>query len=155
MKKLVNNLKYYMWAFIMALAFTLSACSTLDSTLDSVDTENQNVRILIQYSVLKASEESESINRASILAVTNKIKSVLDNESENESVTLAYISTEIKDYISYNALMPSDRLLVDALMLNIQSVIQDRIEVDVIDADAKKKVLEVIELIEQAAIMAD
>ncbi len=143
----MKTLKYYIVSFFIALAFTLSACTTLT-------TNNTNSRLLIQYSVLKASEESEAINRESILSVTERIKSTLDG---NESVTLAYISTDIRKHINYDSLMPSDRLLVDALMGSIESVIQARIEMsnNVIDAEAKENLLNIINLIEQAAYMAN
>ena len=144
-------MKYHIWAFIVALAFTLSACTTMNS----VDTNNANTRLLIQYSVLKASEESDAINRESILSVTERIKATLDDTER--SVTLAYISTDIKEHINYDGLMPSDKLLVDALMGNIESVIQSRIEMphDVIDAETKEGVKNIITLIEQAAYMAN
>ena len=146
----MKTLKYYIMTFIMALAFTLSACSTMNN----IDTNNTNTRLLIQYSVLKASEESDAINRESILSVTERIKATLDDSER--SVTLAYISIDIKEHINYDSLMPSDRLLVDALMGNIESVIQARIEMPngVIDSEARENVLNIINIIEQAAYMA-
>jgi hypothetical protein len=130
---------------LLTLACLLLTFSLLLASCATRPDNSGLARIAVQFGTLKAIEQSESINAEGVLRYTAFARGLVENDVVLDP---AKIATEILNAIDTENLSPSDRLLAQTLVLQIQVQFE---ELDLLDPSTRVTLLSVLEWIEQAA----
>ncbi len=120
--------------------FTLAGCQTI-SDVSSND-------LVVQYSVLKVIEESEEISGQDVQDTIGKARKALDADT---TVSIDEFKAEVADQIGWAGLAPSDKLLIAAIVDEVQVSLEKQYEVEVLSEEVVYEIERFLDLVEQAA----
>lgn len=122
------------------MAFVLVGCQTL-SNVSSND-------LVVQYSTMKVIEESEEISSQDVLDTVAKAREVLDADT---SVSIDNFKLKVAEQIGWADLAPSDKLLISAIVDEVQVSLEKQYEVDVLSDEVVIRLEQFLDMVEQAA----
>lgn len=129
---------------IMAMLTGCSTVSTVGSTLSEVGSND----LVVQYSTMKLIEQSDEIDSQDVLDTVEKARNVL---VVNTEVSIDDFKSEMASRIDWNSLAPSDRLLIMAVVDEVQTNLEKKYEVEVLSDDVVIRIEHFLDLVEQAA----
>lgn len=125
--------------FAALIVFALLAgCGTLSSNPGAA-------QVPVQYATLKVIQQSEDVTKADVIEHVQRARSVLQS---SESVSVDSLVSEV----DLSGLAPEDRLLINALLSQIEYAASD---VDVVGEERRVRIMTLLNWIEQAARYAD
>lgn len=126
------------------------ACLTIASMLTSCATPEKNnglAQIATQYATLKVLEEANDITPNGVIRYVETARALVDQDT---AIDPTRIAAELLRALDAEDLSPADRILAQALVLQIQAQFQ---ELDLMDPATRLSLLTVLGWIEQAARM--
>lgn len=126
------------------------ACLTITTTLVSCSTTAPNTglaQIAVQYATAKTLEQSDDITPDGVIRYVETARALVDQDT---AIDPTRIAAELLRALDAEDLSPADRILAQALVLQIQAQFQ---ELDLMDPATRLSLLTVLGWIEQAARM--
>lgn len=99
-----------------------------------------------QYATIKLIERGTATS-SQVLERTNRVRTLLDG-----SITLSYLGSRVRDEVGYSLLMPSDRLIIDAVLGDVAQVLAVRQDVP-LSTETKISIIKILSDIDRAAVM--
>lgn len=130
----------------LLLAIALAGCASLQPTGKS-----ETPRLAVQYATLKVIEQAKDVTAAGVVEHVQRVRDVVNG---NVELPLARLVEEVRGPIDWDALSTSDRLLLDALIAQIEHAI---LEVEgpggdgLIGEERRVRLLTLLDWVEQAA----
>lgn len=132
----------------LLLALTLTGCASVNSFFKENSTTAQ---VTVQYATLKVIERSDKINRDDVL---EKVRLARDLITQDTEVTFRQLSAKVREAINWDRLDDADQILLDAVLQEAETRLQERIGEGVLDEDSKTTLVTLFNWIEQAASLA-
>jgi 5-formaminoimidazole-4-carboxamide-1-beta-D-ribofuranosyl 5'-monophosphate synthetase len=131
--------------FIAAVAacLLLSACTALTD-------RDARLRLAVSYATGKLIEQSSSITGPGVIGAVQNARAIVETD---ELVTVIDISAQIRAALNLDELGPADRMLVDALLLEVEREFEIRLGTGFIGHDDKLAILTFLDWVEFAALM--
>ena len=127
----------------LLIVFVFAGCQTL-SNVSSND-------LVVQYATMKVIEESDEISSNDVQDTVAKARAVLNAET---TVSIDKFKAELAEQIGWSELAPSDKLLITAIVDEVQVSIEKQYEVDVLSDEVVIEIERFLDLVEQAAILS-
>jgi len=127
----------------LLIVFVFAGCQTL-SNVSSND-------LVVQYATMKVIEESDEITSADVRETVEKARSVLEADV---TVAIDDFKAQVAEQIGWSELAPSDKLLITAIVDEVQVSLEKQYEVDVLSDEVVIEIERFLDLVEQAAILS-
>lgn len=129
---------------VVLFALLMTGCATLQNG-------DYRAQLPVQYATMKLIEESDSINSEGVIAAVNRTRSLMEVDAELE---LGFLADNVRSSIDWQSLAPSDRLLINALISEIEAALDRRYDIEgQLPEDAKIRLSTLLDYIEEAAHM--
>lgn len=125
-------------AAALAAAMSLSGCAGMLENAGST-------KLPVQYATLKVIEDSDSITGQDVVERVEELRTLVE---DNATISIDRLVAEVRGPIDFDALAPSDRLLVEALISQIEYAARD---IDLVGEARQVKLLTLLDWVEQAA----
>jgi hypothetical protein len=133
--------------YILALSLMLfTGCAVLEN----IDTESAGQKLAVQYSVMKYIGDDDLRAARVIKHVDNTIALV----ERGEVVTVVEIAVEVRSRIKWKNIDTADRLLVDALLVELERSLTKQIGNGQLNPESTVELIAVLEWIKSAALMS-
>lgn len=133
-------------SMILTLLMGLSLGGLIGCAAGSAMSGNSGMAMIaVQYATAKTIESSDTITADGVLRYVELARGLVDDDAVLDP---AKIADEILRAVDSESLSPSDRVLVQALVLQIQAQFT---ELDLLDPSTRVTLLVVLDWIEQAA----
>lgn len=130
---------------VLSIAFMTvfaSGCTTLSNVADN--------DLVVQYSTAKVIQESDSIDSQDVIDAVTKARGVLDADAD---VTIAELKLRVADKIGWETIDPVDRMLILAVVNEVESNLKERVDLDLISDETEFKIREFLDTVESAAVL--
>lgn len=127
---------------IAALTVILIAGCTTFQNVGSND-------LLVQYSTLKLIEQSDDVTSQGVIDAVEKARGVLD--ATEVEVSFAKLKERVAQEIEFSEMAPSDRLLIQAVVNEVEADYVKTYQTDVLSEEVKVTISQFLDLVEQAA----
>ena len=127
----------------LLIVFVFAGCQTL-SNVSSND-------LVVQYATMKVIEESDEITSADVRETVEKARSVLEADV---TVAIDDFKAQVAEQIGWSELAPSDKLLITAIVDEVQVSLEKQYEVDVLSDEVVIRIEQFLDMVEQAAILS-
>lgn len=133
-------------ALVGALLFGLSGCAILQSFTKKPE-QQAAVKIVVTVSVIDLVTKHPEYKEG-ILSITHGVKQYINGKPEARA---ADIISLVNSQINYAKLNPEERLIVQTLLVTIQSQLEDKIAKGGVNQDVLVAVGQIIDWVETAA----
>lgn len=127
---------------LLTLAFTLSACSTLQSN-------DTTTKLAVQYGTMKIIEQSDAVTADGVLRAVSKAR-----EAANEEVRIIDVRERVLAAIDIQDFSPADQLLITTLVDQVQAELAMSVTNGLLSEDDMVRLETLLGWVEDAAIMA-
>lgn len=136
-------MKNILLGFVLFMAMFVAGCQTLQNASSN--------ELLVTYATMKVIEESDEITSADVRETVEKARSVLEADV---TVSIDDFKAEVAEQIGWSELAPSDKLLIAAIVDEVQVSLEKQYEVDVLSDEVVIRIEQFLDMVEQAAILS-
>lgn len=127
----------------LTLAFFLTACTLLEE-------QDARLRLAVEYTTLKVIESSDVTSKRVIEGV-KRARSLVETDAQ---ITVESLVDDVRSGIRWDELDNSDRLLLDVILVEVETELKARVGDGFLSADDKVAVTTLLNWIERAARLA-
>lgn len=137
--------------FHTGIALMLMAVLALTAGCAALQERDTGAQLTVQYATLKVIEQSDDVTAEGVIEHVQRARALVD---EDPDVTLGQLAEEVRSEIPWSRLSLADRMLLDAVLLEAEERLRQRIGDGLLDEDARVAVTVLFDWIERAASMA-
>ena len=135
---------------LVTIAVAISGCASTGDVGQRIDSNDPGVKLALQYATMKTVEESSFTAQD----VYDKAVEWSSRVGATESVAVDELKQRFLEEVGYDTLEPSDKLLVSALLSQIDYSLQDFDTGKVISQEQQVRLQKVLDWIAEAAVMS-
>lgn len=122
----------------------LAGCQTVTNLADGVASNE----LLVQYSTMKLIEQSDDITSEGVVEAVEKARTAMD---EDQVVSIDELKARVADKIDFESFAPSDRLLIAAVVDEVQKTLEAEYKTDLVSEEVEYKIGLFLDNVELAA----